>query len=54
MKLKLNENLCSIRVVSMLRLAGHDVATVREQNLALHSCGMLSANSQRKFSYDWS
>ncbi|MEG3986155.1 DUF5615 family PIN-like protein, partial [Microcoleus sp. S28C3] len=34
MKLKLDENLGSIRVVSMLRLAGHDVATVREQNLS--------------------
>jgi predicted nuclease of predicted toxin-antitoxin system len=33
-KLKLDENLGSIRVVSMLRLAGHDVATVREQNLS--------------------
>ena len=33
-KLKLDENLSSIRVVSMLRLAGHDVATVREQNLS--------------------
>ncbi len=34
MKLKLDENLGSIRVVSMLRLASHDVATVREQNLS--------------------
>ncbi len=31
--MKLDENLGSIRVVSLLRLAGHDVATVREQNL---------------------
>ncbi len=34
MKLKLDENLGSIRVVSMLRLAGQDIATVREQNLS--------------------
>ena len=33
MKIKLDENLGSIRVVSWLRLAGHDVATVRGQNL---------------------
>jgi uncharacterized protein with PIN domain len=33
-KLKLDENLGGIRVVSMLRLAGHDVATVGEQNLS--------------------
>ncbi len=33
MKLKLDENLGSVRVVTLLRLAGHDVATVREQNL---------------------
>jgi hypothetical protein len=26
----------------------------RQQKLALHSCGMLSANSQIKFSYDLS
>jgi predicted nuclease of predicted toxin-antitoxin system len=32
-KLKLDENLGSVRVVTLLRLAGHDVATVREQNL---------------------
>lgn len=33
MKLKLDENLGSIRVVTLLRSAGHDAATVREQNL---------------------
>lgn len=33
MKLKLDENLGNIRIVTLLRLAGHDVATVREQNL---------------------
>ena len=41
MKLKLDENLGSIRVVSMLRLAGHDVATVREQNLSSTSDELL-------------
>lgn len=33
MKLKLYENLGSLRIVTRLRLAGYDVATVREQNL---------------------
>lgn len=33
MKLKLDENLGSVRVVGLLRLAGHDVATVHEQSL---------------------
>ncbi len=33
MKLKLDENI-DIRVVSLLRLAGHDVATVPGQNLS--------------------
>ena len=41
MKLKLDENLGSIRVVSLLRLAGHDVATVREQNLSSTADGLL-------------
>jgi hypothetical protein len=40
-KLKLDENLGSIRVVSLLRLAGHDVATVREQNLSSTADGLL-------------
>jgi predicted nuclease of predicted toxin-antitoxin system len=40
-KLKLDENLGSIRVVSLLRLAGHDVATVREQNLTSTADGLL-------------
>ena len=33
MKLKLDENLGSLRIVTRLRLAGYDVATVREQQL---------------------
>lgn len=33
MKIKLDENLGSLRVATQLRLAGHDVATVREQGL---------------------
>lgn len=33
MKIKLDEHLGSVRVVTWLRVAGHDVATVREQNL---------------------
>lgn len=33
MKLKLDENLGSLRMVTRLRLAGYDVATVREQQL---------------------
>lgn len=33
MRIKLDENLGSVRVVTWLRMAGHDVATVREQNL---------------------
>lgn len=33
MNIKLDENLGSIRVVTQLRLAGHDVATVKEQGL---------------------
>ncbi|MGI2906988.1 DUF5615 family PIN-like protein [Tolypothrix sp. VBCCA 56010] len=33
MKIKLDEHLASLRVVTWLRLAGHDVVTVREQNL---------------------
>ena len=41
MKLKLDENLGSIRVVSLLRLAGHDMATVREQNLTSTADGLL-------------
>jgi predicted nuclease of predicted toxin-antitoxin system len=32
-KIKLDENLGSLRVATRLRLAGHDVATVREQGL---------------------
>nr|WP_198931455.1 MULTISPECIES: DUF5615 family PIN-like protein [Desertifilum] len=32
-RIKLDENLGSLRVVTKLRLAGHDVATVREQSL---------------------
>jgi predicted nuclease of predicted toxin-antitoxin system len=40
-KLKLDENLGSIRVVSLLRLAGHNVATVREQNLSSTADGLL-------------
>jgi predicted nuclease of predicted toxin-antitoxin system len=32
-KIKLDEHLGSVRVVTWLRLAGHDVATVREQGL---------------------
>jgi predicted nuclease of predicted toxin-antitoxin system len=31
--IKLDENLGSLRVATLLRLAGHDVATVREQGL---------------------
>jgi len=31
--IKLDENLGSLRMVTLLRLAGHDVATVREQGL---------------------
>ncbi|CAD5954812.1 MULTISPECIES: DUF5615 family PIN-like protein [Planktothrix] len=34
MKIKLDENLGNIRVVARLRLAGHDVETVRSQNLS--------------------
>lgn len=33
MKIKLDENLGSLRVATWLRMAGHDVATVREQGL---------------------
>lgn len=33
MRIKLDEHLGNIRVVTWLRMAGHDVATVREQNL---------------------
>lgn len=33
MKIKLDENLGSVRIVTRLRLAGHDVATVRSQGL---------------------
>lgn len=33
MNIKLDENLGSLRVATWLRLAGHDVATVREQRL---------------------
>lgn len=33
MKIKLDENLGSLRVVTWLRMAGHDVVTVKEQNL---------------------
>jgi predicted nuclease of predicted toxin-antitoxin system len=33
MKIKLDENLGSLRVVTWLRMAGHDVATVKEQGL---------------------
>ena len=33
MKIKLDENLGSLRVVTWLRMAGYDVSTVREQNL---------------------
>ncbi|MBD2485135.1 DUF5615 family PIN-like protein [Planktothrix sp. FACHB-1365] len=34
MKIKLDENLGNLRAVSRLRLAGHDVETVRSQNLS--------------------
>ncbi|WP_347566257.1 DUF5615 family PIN-like protein [Scytonema sp. UIC 10036] len=33
MNIKLDENLGNLRVVTRLRLAGHDVTTVREQGL---------------------
>lgn len=33
MNIKLDENLGSLRVATLLRLTGHDVATVREQGL---------------------
>ncbi|MEA5571986.1 DUF5615 family PIN-like protein [Calothrix sp. UHCC 0171] len=33
MKIKLDEHLGSVRVVTWLRFAGHDVATVKEQGL---------------------
>ncbi|OUL21993.1 DUF5615 family PIN-like protein [Nostoc sp. 106C] len=33
MNIKLDENLGSLRVATLLRLAGHDVTTVREQSL---------------------
>ena len=33
MKIKLDENLGSLRVVTWLRMAGHDVVTVKEQDL---------------------
>ncbi|MBR8834502.1 MAG: DUF5615 family PIN-like protein [Stigonema ocellatum SAG 48.90 = DSM 106950] len=33
MNIKLDENLGNLRVATLLRLAGHDVATVREQGL---------------------
>lgn len=33
MRMKLDEHLGSVRVVAWLRIAGHDVATVREQKL---------------------
>lgn len=33
MNIKLDENLGSLRVATWLRIAGHDVATVREQGL---------------------
>lgn len=33
MNIKLDENLGSLRVATLLRLAGHDVTTVREQGL---------------------
>lgn len=33
MNIKLDENLGSLRVVTWLRMAGHDVSTVREQGL---------------------
>ncbi|XGB41820.1 MAG: DUF5615 family PIN-like protein [Nodosilinea sp. LVE1205-7] len=33
MRIKLDEHLGSVRVVTWLRIAGHEVATVREQNL---------------------
>ncbi|MBW4616471.1 MAG: DUF5615 family PIN-like protein [Desmonostoc vinosum HA7617-LM4] len=33
MNIKLDENLGSLRVATLLRLTGHDIATVREQGL---------------------
>ncbi len=33
MNIKLDENLGNLRIVTLLRLAGHDVATVKEQGL---------------------
>ncbi|MBD3886697.1 DUF5615 family PIN-like protein [Phormidium tenue FACHB-886] len=33
MRIKLDEHLGSVRIVTWLRVVGHDVATVREQNL---------------------
>lgn len=33
MKIKLDENLGSLRIVTWLRIAGHDVTTVKEQDL---------------------
>ncbi|MDZ8134293.1 MAG: DUF5615 family PIN-like protein [Nostoc sp. DedQUE04] len=33
MNIKLDENMGSLRVATLLRLAGHDVATVKEQGL---------------------
>lgn len=33
MNIKLDENLGSLRIATWLRIAGHDVATVREQGL---------------------
>jgi len=31
-----------------------EATALQRKNLALHTCGMLSANNQRKFSYDLS
>jgi predicted nuclease of predicted toxin-antitoxin system len=41
MRLKLDEHLGSVRIVAWLRFAGHDVATVREQNLTSASDAQL-------------
>ncbi|MBH8571719.1 DUF5615 family PIN-like protein [Nostocaceae cyanobacterium CENA369] len=41
MNIKLDENMGSLRVATLLRLAGHDVATVREQGLTSSPDGEL-------------
>jgi hypothetical protein len=38
--IKLDENLGSLRVATLLRLAGNDVATVREQGLTRKHSGI--------------